>query len=106
MPCIVLGSYTPDPPLAGVNVPNSPFAVYSELNNNHTFTTEFCERATGMNINHCVPLLLALHLGGDDANASRIFKRLLSTWDGVGFGPPKAVGESDYNGRCRTRCAC
>ena len=48
--CMVLGSYTPDPPLAGVNVADSPFAVYSELNNNHTFTVEFCARATGMTI--------------------------------------------------------
>lgn len=87
--CIVLGSYTPDPPLAGVNVPDSPFVVYSELNNNVTFTIEKCSHATGLNINHCVPLLLALHLGGDDYNASRIFQQLLSTWDGVGFGPPK-----------------
>jgi hypothetical protein len=87
--CTILGSYTPDPPLAGNNVPNSAFAVYSELNNNSTFTVQMCVHATGININHCVPLLLALHLGGDDHNASRIFKQLLSTWDGVGFGPPK-----------------
>ena len=30
-----------------------------------------------------------MHLGGDDRNASRIFKQLASSWDGVGFGPPK-----------------
>jgi hypothetical protein len=113
--CTVLGSYTPDPPLAGVNVADSPFVVYSELNNNVTFTIEKCSQATGLNINHCVPLLLALHLGGDDHNASRIFQQLLSTWDGVGFGPPKQPphhqpphNKSDTDdtfrvGRCRTR---
>jgi hypothetical protein len=87
--CAILGSYTPDPPLAGTNVPYSPFVVYSELNNNSTFTVHSCAHATGININHCVPLLLALHLGGDDSTASVLFKQLLSTWDGIGFGPPK-----------------
>jgi hypothetical protein len=116
--CSVLGSYTPDPPLAGTNSPNSPFVVYSELNNNSTFTVDKCARAKGSNINHCVPLLLALHLGGNTSTASLIFKQLLSTWDGVGFGPPKPPhgrlhtgtgtgtgtgGRGSAAGRCQTR---
>ena len=113
--CSVLGSYTPDPPLAGTNVLNSPFVVYSELNNNSTFTVDKCVHATGLNINHCVPLLLALHLGGNTSAASQIFKQLLSTWDGIGFGPPKPPhsslpgtdggegGRGLVVGRCQTR---
>jgi hypothetical protein len=111
--CTIRGSYTPDPPLAGNNVATSPFVVYSERNNNVTFTADKCTRATGANINHCVPLLLALHLGGDDHTASIIFQQLLSTWDGVGFGPPKVAQKapkqplpsqtSTPTGRCQTR---
>ena len=87
--CTILGSYTPDPPLAGANVNDSLFVVCSERNNNATFSIQACLIATGESVNHCVPLLLALQLGGDERNASATFKRLLSTWDGVGFGPPK-----------------
>ena len=65
------------------------YVVYTELNNNVTFTRRTCYAATGDNMNHCVPLLLALHLGGDDAAAGKIFKQMLSFWDGVGFGPLK-----------------
>jgi hypothetical protein len=99
--CSVAGSYTPNPPLAGINVANSPFVVYSELNNNVSFTVELCrDKAQGNNVNHCVPLLLALHLGGDHASAKAIFAHLLLTWDGVGFGPPNdGPGKAFYTTR-------
>jgi len=83
--CMVYGSYTVA--LDGANVANSPYVVYQELNNPTTFTPTKCYAATGTNINHCVPLLLALHLGGNDVAARRIYKQLLSYWDGKGFGP-------------------
>eukprot|EP00041_Stephanoeca_diplocostata_P018166 m.378839 g.378839 ORF g.378839 m.378839 type:complete len:413 (+) comp20938_c0_seq8:410-1648(+) len=99
----VAGSYTPDPPLAGINEVNTNFAVYSELNNNVTYTVAHCLVANGQNVNHCVPLLLALLLTNDSDTSTAIFQRLLQLWDGVGFGPPSTSFEFAV---CQNSSAC
>lgn len=83
-PCTEQGSVTIT--VAGTgDIEASPYAVYTEENNNNFFTADDLLAKGGAWVNHQVPLALALHARGDHPRASALFNHSLSLWDGVGF---------------------